>query len=585
MHAAHEAPLTIRPRPGAAYAIREAWANGYGAKSLRRDVVAGVVVGIIALPLSMALAIAVGANPEHGIYTAIVAGFLAALCGGSRVQVTGPTAAFVVILAPIVHDHGLGGLMVATALAGVMLIGLGWAKLGKAISLVPFPVVTGFTAGIAIVIAILQVRDFLGLSIATLPDGTVAKVVALGQALATVNWADAAVGVVALVTVFAWPKLVPRIPGALATVVIAILATWAIGAAWPGAEIHTIATRFGSEAVPSGIPSALPSFQFPWLASEEPWTLAMMEDLAVAAMAIALLGAIESLLSSVVADGMTGHRSDPDAELMGQGIANVGSAFFGGIAATGAIARTAANVRAGGNSPVASAAHAVFLALALLILGRWLGEIPLAAMAALLLGVALHMADVPHFVRSLRSSPGQDVIVMLTCTGLTVVTDMVVAVFVGIGLAGLLFIRRMTEVSSVNLVSTREGTAVRPVPGVHVYDVSGPLFFGAAQRAMAELDRVDPNARVVVLDLEDVPAIDATGLVNLESAALTLRRKGIAIVIMGLTGQPLSAVRRATTHWKFQPAIVATMDEALRLAESLAVEVGERAGRRRSRDR
>ncbi len=584
MHAAHEAPLIVRPRPGIAYAIREAWANGYGSRDLRRDIIAGLVVGIIALPLSMALAIAVGANPEQGIYTAIIGGFLAALLGGSRVQVTGPTAAFVVILAPIVHEHGLGGLMVATAMAGVMLLGLGWAKLGKAISLVPFPVVTGFTAGIAIVIAILQVRDFLGLSIAEMPDGTVAKITALAGALSTVNWADAAVGAISLTCVFAWPRLVPRIPGALATVLIAILAAKALAVAWPQVQIHTIASRFGTEAIPSGIPSALPTFQWPWLASTEAWNLGVIEDLAVAGMAIALLGAIESLLSAVVADGMTGHRADPDAELMGQGIANIGSAFFGGIAATGAIARTAANVRSGGRSPVASATHAVFLAFALLALGRWLGEVPLAAMAALLLGVAFHMADAPHFIRSLRSSPGQDVIVMLTCTVLTVVSDMVVAVFVGVALAGLLFIRRMTEVSSVNLVSTREGTSVRPVAGVHVYDVSGPLFFGAAQRAMAELDRVDPNARVVVLDLEDVPAIDATGLVNLESAALTLRRKGIAMVIMGLTGQPLAAVRRAASHWKMQPSIVATIEDAMALAESLAAVAGERAGRRRSRD-
>lgn len=556
----------LRPKSGVAYAMREAIAEGYNRRDFRSDLMAGLSVGVVGLPLSMALGIAVGVRPENGLYTAIVAGALIAIFGGSRVQVSGPTAAFVVILAPIVHAHGISGLMVATLMAGVILLGLGLARMGRAISLVPYPVVTGFTAGIGIVIALLQLKDFLGLTVTGMPEGTIGKTVMLLEGLGTTHWPDFAIGVGTLVTLFLWSRWIQRVPAALVAILMATVVAWLAHLIWPSFELATVMSKFATPEAPSGIPRALPALAMPWGTEIN---LALVEALLPAAVAIALLGAIESLLSAVVADGMTEHRHDPDGELVGQGIGNIVAPFFGGIAATGAIARTAINVRSGARSPIAAVVQCAFLVAALLVLAPMLGQVPMAAMAALLLFVAWNMADLGHVVRMVRSSPGSDVVVLLTCLGLTVATNMVWAVLIGVALAGLLFIRRMMEVSTVQLISDREGHAARTIPGVRIYDVGGPMFFGAAQRAMRALEQVDDQTRAVVLDLVDVPAMDATALVNLESAAATLMKRGVPMFIGGLQEQPGVAIRRSCTEWNVKPQVFATIEEAVLAAEQV----------------
>jgi SulP family sulfate permease len=558
------------PRPF--FALRDAWRGGYGWSDLRADVLAGCVVGVVALPLSMALAIAVGVAPEHGLATAIVAGGLAALLGGSRVQVTGPTAAFVVVLAPVAARFGVRGLALASALAGGMLVAMALLRLGRLIRFVPYPVTTGFTAGIAVVIATLQVQGFLGLEVDAL--GAEAhwgeRVVALARALPTTQPADALVGALTLGLLAAWRGLRSRIPAPLVALIAAAVAGVVLERAF-GIDVATLSSRFGTPEHPSGVPGRPPTFLVPWLLpgpADAPGVLGLLRALLPAAFAIAMLGAIESLLSATVADGMSGTQHDPDAELLGQGVANLAAAFFGGFAATGAIARTATNVRSGARSPVAALVHAAFVLGAVLVLGRWLGLLPMSALAALLLMVAWNMSEVRHFVRVLRVAPRDDVAVLLVCFGATVLFDMTVAVTAGIVLASMLFMRRMIELSGARLIATRHPEHAEDLPsGVLVYDVGGPLFFGAAHKAMSQLHSLDRRkVRAVVLDLTDVPTVDATGVINLESALDRLASAGIATVLVGLCGQPLEALRRAGVVDGAQGARhVATVAEALAL--------------------
>jgi sulfate permease, SulP family len=536
-------------------ALREAWAAGYGAHELRADLLAGAVVGIVALPLSMALAIASGVAPQHGLYTVIVAGFLIAVLGGSRVQVSGPTAAFVVILAPIASRLGLGGLLCATVLAGLILFCLGLTGMGRLIEFVPYPVTTGFTAGIAVVIGVLQLKDFLGLTTGPPPERFLEKVAVLAAALPTLRVPELTIGLFTLAILVAWPFVSRRLPAPLMALAAAAGVAALLRRLVPGFEVATIASRFsyvsGAETLP-GIPRGLPVPVLPWHLpgpDGKPLvlSLALVHDLLPSAFAIAVLGAIESLLSAVVADGMTQNRHDPDAEVMAQGVGNVIGPFFGGIAATGAIARTATNIRAGGRSPVASAVHAVFVLASMVAFAPLLGYLPMASLAALLLLVAWNMSERRHFARLVRTAPRSDVAVLLGCFALTVVFDMVVAVTAGILMAALLFMRRMVEVSGVTLVGPAHPRLDVPLPrGVVVYDIAGPLFFGAAQKAMDALNRVERRqVRVVVLDLEDVPAIDATGLVALESLVARLNGSGVKVVLVGIGGQPLRALARA----------------------------------------
>lgn len=565
-------------RPGAA--LRAAWREGYSLSALRSDLLAGLVVGVVALPLSMALAIATGVRPEHGLYTAIVAGGLIALLGGSAVQVSGPTAAFVVILAPITQTWGLAGLALATSMAGVILIAMGVFRLGRLIEFIPYPVTTGFTAGIAVVIATLQVKDLLGLElrdlhvridgelVARMPDHYLEKVRVLwlaaqekfGAGLSAATLGDVSVGLFTLAVLLLWPRVTRAVPAALVALPLAAVGAWACTKGISGFEAATIASKFGTAANPSGIPGALPTFVAPWNepgplgADGAPGRLVLsletVRALLPAALTIALLGSIESLLSAVVADGMTGKRHDPDAELFAQGVGNVAAPFFGGFAATGAIARTATNVRSGARSPVAALTHAGFLVLALVALAPVLGYLPMASMAALLLVVARNMAEVKHVAFVLRHGPRSDVAVLATCFGLTVVFDMVMAVGVGVVLAAMLFMRRMAEVSTVRLIGGEHAAYSQPVPaGVVLYSIGGPLFFGAAQRAVSQLERHSGGVRAVVIDMQDVPTMDATGLVNLESLVSRLGARRCFVVLAGVRPQPMEVMTRA--GWMF----------------------------------
>ena len=544
-------------RPGVA--LRRSLAGGYTRRDLAADVLAGLVVGVVALPLNMALAIASGVRPENGLYTAIVAGALAALLGGSKVQVTGPTAAFVVILAPVAGQFGLAGLALATVLAGVLLMAMGLLRMGRLVEFIPYPVTTGFTAGIAVVIATLQVRDFLGLAV-VMPDHYIDKVGAIiGAArakfidapLSAATYSDVAIGVGTLAVLLLWPRLSRRVPAPLVALPLAAVAAYVGHRVWPEFKPATIMQRFGGPAAPSGIPAAPPMPVAPWFEPGPgggPLTLdmAVVRALLGAGFAIAMLGAIESLLSAVVADGMTGKKHDPDAELFAQGVANVAAPFFGGFAATGAIARTATNIRSGGRSPIAAVVHAVFLLGAVLVLAPLLGHLPMAAMAALLLVVARNMAEVKHVAFLCRFAPRGDVAVLAACFLLTVVFDMVVAVSAGVVMAALLFMRRMAETSTVRLVGPEHPVHSQPVPeGVMIYDIGGPLFFGAAAKAMSTLSTTADGLRVVILDLTDVPTIDATGLANLDALITRHEKRNVFTVLTGVQTQPAAALTRA----------------------------------------
>jgi SulP family sulfate permease len=531
-----------------AIALRAALGRGYSLATLRADLLAGIVVGVVAVPLSLALAIASGVPPQHGLYTAIVAGGLIALCGGSPLQVSGPTAAFVVILAPIAAQHGVGGLALASLMAGGILLALGLGRLGRLIEFVPYPVTTGFTAGIAIVIATLQVRDLLGLEMAQQPAHFLLRVAALARALPTFHPGDVVVGLTTLGLLILWPRLVRAVPAPLAALTLGSLLAWGLGAAVPELAVATIGSRFQytlDGVVRAGIPPLPPLPLVPWHlpgpdGAPLHLSLALVQGLVPAAFAIAMLGAIESLLSAVVGDGLAGTKHDPDGELVGQGIGNLVAPFFGGIAATGAIARTATNIRSGARTPLAALFHALFVLGVVVGLAPLLGHLPMAALAALLLTVAWRMSEYRHVARVTRRGPRSDVVVLWVCLLLTVLFDMVIAVSIGIVLAALLFMRRMAEVSEVRLMGETHPHPSGPLPpGLILYEVAGPLFFGAAQRAMSTLERAGQEARAVVLDLEAVPVLDATGLVSLESALNRLVERGTFVAIGGVQKQPL----------------------------------------------
>jgi SulP family sulfate permease len=540
------------PRPG--LALLQSLGEGYGFTDLRADLMAGMVVGVVALPLSMALAIASGVPPQHGLYTAIVGGGLIALLGGSRVQVSGPTAAFVVILSPISHHYGLGGLLLATLMAGFLLIAMGLARMGRLIEFVPYPVTTGFTAGIAVVIGTLQIKDLLGLTVEATPEHYLDRLEALALALPTTRLEDVVIGSLTLVLLIGWPRVTRKIPGPLVALTLGAGVAALAARLIPGFEVATIQSRFHyvlEGATLLGIPRTPPLPVLPWNMPGPDGrplfiSFTLIRLLAPSAFAIALLGAMESLLSAVVADGMTGQKHDPDVELLAQGVGNVVVPFFGGIAATGAIARTATNIRSGARSPLAAFFHSLVVLGSVLALAPLLGYLPMASLAALLLLVAWNMSERDHFVRMLRVAPRSDVAVLLICFGLTVLFDMVVAVTVGVVLASLLFMRLMAEVSEVRLIEAHPLTLDKPLPkGVLIYEVAGPLFFGAAHQAMAALKMVDAGVRVVILDLRSVPAMDATALVGLESAFERLHRDQVFVILAGVQAQPLRVMARA----------------------------------------
>ena len=570
------------------HALRSSLAARPTLKDVRADLLAGLTVGVVALPLSMALAIAVGVPPQHGLYTAIVAGAVIAVTGGSAVNISGPTAAFVVVLLPIVQAHGLGGLLIAGLLAGLLLVGMGIGRLGALIEVVPYPVTVGFTAGIGVVIATLQIKDLLGLDLALADGHFTDRLLATLGALPTLRWQEALVGGATLAVLILWPRIDKRLPAHLVAVVAGSVLAWAAGLAIDGFSVETIGSRFHYDiggVTGNGIPPLLPAFAWPW---QQPGpdgapvglSFGLVRDLLGAALAIAVLGALESLLCAVVADGMSGRRHDPNDELIGQGIGNIVAPLFGGIPATAAIARTATNVRAGATSPLAGVVHALFLLAAVLVLAPWLAYVPMATMAALLLIVAWNMSDAGHFVRTLRIAPNPDRATLLACFTLTVLFDMVIAVGVGMALASVLFIRRSIELTGVTLVDTErpEHAHQAPLPpGVIVYDINGPLFFGSAQRALKSIAVVNPNIRVVVLDMGDVTMLDMTGIVAMESIVKGLADRGLGLVVMGLAPRMVLKLRRAGVRPKEGSVELARgLREALDIAGRMA---GQRAAR------
>lgn len=535
-------------------ALRDKLRGGYDLGKLQADLLAGITVGIVAVPLAMALAIGSGVPPQYGLYTAIVAGLLIALTGGSRFSVSGPTAAFIVILHPIAEKYGLGGLVTAGFMAGVMLIGMGVARMGKLIQFIPYPVTTGFTTGIAVVIASLQLKDFFGLPLTAQPEHFIERLWLVGNTLVDAHWPDLLIGALTLTLLLTWRRLKTGFPAPLVGIFVATVAAWWLSRSVEGFQVATIASRFsyvqGGETLP-GIPPFLPRFMLPWQLpgpTGEPLglSLTLIKELLGPAMAIAVLGAIESLLCAVVADGMTGTKHDPDAELIGQGIGNLVGPFFGGIAATGALARTATNIRAGARSPLAAVFHALFILLVLLALAPLLSYMPMAALAALLLLVAWNMSEIKHFRHIFKVAPSSDILVLLVCFGLTVVFDMVVAISVGVVLAALLFMNQMAELTGVRTLEADHPHLETPLPdGVRLYEVSGSLFFGAAGKAMRALHDIGPPPRAVILDIEGVTVMDVSGLVAMDSVIERLRGDGVLVAIAGVHGQPALLMRRA----------------------------------------
>lgn len=547
-----DATIPLRALPAAA--LRAVLSEGYTRQHLKSDVLAGLVVGIVALPLAMALAIGVGVPPQYGLATAIVAGFVVALLGGSRMQVSGPTAAFIVILAPIHTKFGMAGLLISGLLGGVILVAMGVLRLGRLIQFIPYPVTTGFTAGIATVIATLQIKDLCGLKLGSNPEHYLERIHAMFDARGTASLGEVVIGVTTLALLAALPRFTRRVPAPLVALPLSVLVSWAMTQALPGFHPATIANRFHTVidgTMVHGIPQLPPLPMLPWLApgpdgNSLSLSFGELRMLLSGAFAIAMLGAIESLLSAVVADGMARTRHDPDAELISLGVGNLIVPFFGGIPATGAIARTATNVRAGARSPIAAMIHAATVLASVLVMAPLLGYVPMSALAALLLLVAWNMSDAKHFIHTIRVAPKSDVAVLLTCYVLTVGLDMVVGVSVGMVLAALLFMRRMAEVTQARLAAGNHPDVPGTLPpGVAVYEISGPLFFGAAQKAMAALHVVDDRTRAVVLLLDEVHAMDATGLVALESALEPLRKSNCLAILCGVREQPMALLKKA----------------------------------------
>jgi len=532
----------------------------YTLRQLSADLQAGLIVGIVAIPLALAFAIASGVPPEKGLITAFVAGFLISLLGGSRVQIGGPTGAFVVIVYGIVQKHGIDGLAICTLMAGVLLIGMGLARFGGAIKFIPYPVVTGFTSGIAIIIFSSEVKDLLGLKMGPVPAHFLDKWAALARAFGSISPAAVGLSAGSLAILMLWPKIFRRIPAPLVAI---LLATAVV--AFFHLPVETIGSRFVT------FHAALPPPRLPALSLER------LRELFSPAMTVALLCGIESLLSAVVADGMIGSRHKSNVELVGQGVANIASALFGGIPATGAIARTATNVKNGGRTPVAGMTHAVTVFLVLLFLGRWVSLVPLAALGAILAVVAYHMSEWHSFAALLRG-PRSDVAVLLTTFLLTVLVDLTVAVQVGVVLAAFLFIRRMAEVTNVEMVSREfreapdgtmlgdpESVARREIPpGVEVYEINGPFFFAAAEKVKETLSFVARRPKVFILRMRNVPAIDATGIRVLDDLHDSSIRHGVPFLIAGLHAQPYLALDRAgrLDRWG-RDNLAGDLDEAL----------------------
>ncbi|MZQ98200.1 MAG: sulfate permease [Acidaminobacter sp.] len=510
-----------------------------------KDLTAGVIVAIIALPLSIALGIASGVTPEQGLFTAIIAGFLISMLGGSRVQIGGPTGAFMVIVYGIVMEFGMNGLITATLMAGVMMMAMGFLRLGSIIKFIPYPITTGFTTGIAVTIFTSQIKDFLGLQLEHNPAEFLEKVSVYAEHINTVNWNSVLIGALSLAILIFWPKVSRKVPGSLIALIVATVVVQVTGM-----DVATIGSTFGE------LSSKIPTPQIPTVSLSE------MRMLIGPAFTIAILGSIESLLSAVVADGIIGSKHRSNMELVAQGVANIASGLFGGIPATGAIARTVANIKNGGSTPVAGMVHAVVLLLIMLLFMPLAKMIPLAALAAILIIVAYNMSDWREFIEYFHA-PKSDLLVLLTTFFITVIFDLVLAIEIGMVLAAFLFMKRMSDVAEVNSVvldsgeetdqdtesrgkaglSFREGLSLPK--GVIAYEISGPFFFGAADKFLDNLTDLDAHAKAVLLIMTRVPAMDATALFAFRSFKQMCNRRKVALYIIGINEQPWSVLEKA----------------------------------------
>jgi len=544
---------------------------------IQANVLSGLTVGVIALPLSMALAIASGVAPQYGLYTAIVAGIVIALTGGSKVNISGPTAAFVVVLLPIVHQFGIGGLLMSGLMAGVILILMGAGKLGRLIEVVPYPVTVGFTAGIGVVIATFQIKDFLGLDIQSMDGHYFEKLSVIVHALPTINWQETLIGALTLSILLIWPKFNSKVPRHLVALLLGSVVAYLLAYLTEGFSVETIGSRFTFEIEGlsgRGIPPVLPTFDWPWNlpgADGKPVGLSfeLVRELLPAAITIAILGALESLLCAVVADGMSGKKHNPNDELIGQGLGNIIAPLFGGIPATAAIARTATNVKSGGSLPLSSVVHALFILLSILLLAPVLSYIPMASMAALLLVVAWNMSEAKHFVRTVKIAPRDDVAVLVLCFSLTVAFDMTISVAVGMGLAAMLFIRRSITLTQ-SVAIERDLTGYEFPESIMVYDINGPLFFGSAQKALGTINIVRPEVRVVVLDMAEVAMLDMSAIVVMESIQNDLGKRSIGLVINALQPRMILKLRRAgIRNQKGKIAFSRTLEDGLVKAQKM----------------
>lgn len=513
--------------------------KNYTRKQFFKDLSAGLVVAIIALPLSIALAIASGVSPEKGLHTAIIAGFLISFFGGSKVQIGGPTGAFMVIVYGIVLEFGIEGLIIATFLAGIIMILMGLMKLGSVIKYIPYPITTGFTTGIALIIFTSQIKDLFGLNTGNLPPEFIDKWQVYGQSFSSISIQDTIIGVITLLTLIAWPKINKKVPGALVALLVASLISLVLGL-----DVNTIGSRFGD------LSTSLPQLNFPNINKDN------VSLLVGSAFAIAFLGAIESLLSAMVADSMIDDKHNSNTELIAQGIANIGSSLFGGIPATGAIARTAANVKNGGRTPVSGMVHAVTLLLIMLLFLPLAKVIPLSSLAAILIVVAYNMSEWRQFMNIFKSSKS-DVIVLLTTFFITVLIDLVLAIEIGMVLAALLFLKRMAEESTVNVRevytsndTTDDDISINSDNGALIYKINGPFFYGATDKFVDVINNLNSDTRTIIVVMKNVPAMDASALVVFNKLINRCKHRNIKLLVVGIKRQPLNLLLKSETYHK-----------------------------------
>jgi len=513
--------------------------KGYTKKQLGEDIIAGIIVAIIALPLSIALAIASGVSPEKGLHTAIIAGFIISMLGGSRVQIGGPTGAFMVIVYGIVTEFGLEGLIIATFLAGIIMMIMGLLKLGSIIKFIPYPITTGFTSGIAVVIFSSQIKDFLGLNIKEVPVEFIEKWRSYFEAYKTINIETFVIGVIALAIIIFWPKINRRVPGPLIAIIVTVIIVKIFDL-----EVATIGSKFQQ------LSSSLPEFQIPQLSIDR------ISPLIMPAFTIALLGSIESLLSAVVSDGMIGGKHRSNMELIAQGIANIASALFGGIPATGAIARTVANIKNGGRTPIAGMVHSVTLLFIMLLFMPLAKMIPLTSLAAILIMVAYNMSEWKNF-KEMFKAPKSDIIILLTTFLITVLVDLVIAIEIGMVLAAFLFMKRMAEISTVNVdeldASEEKNKELEKIyseryiidKDIQIYEINGPFFFGAADKFLEALNKLEHRKKKLILIMKNVPVMDATALQAFKTMIDICEKSKIKVLIVGINQQPLKVLNKA----------------------------------------